>query len=173
MKDEFNPVDKFLYKFVICLVLLISTILLDKIKVINLDNLKYGMQENFNFLKILKFVNTDNEVFLSLDINDEVTASVSQTYLNYEEINGGKRIIVNEMQGVEVYKAGVVIKVFKNNDDTYQVVVKGIDDIEYKYDKLTTVDLNIYKIVKSGDIIGKPKTTTERSYFEFYEVKYL
>ena len=173
MKDEFNAIDKFLYKFIICLVLLISMILLDKVKVLNLDNIRFGMQENVNFLKILKYVNTDNEVFIPLNISEEVTATVSQTYMNYEEIKDGKRILVNEMQGVEVYKAGIVIKIYQNKDNTYQVTIKGLDDIEYIYDKLVSVDLNIYKIVRSGDIIGKPKTTIDNSYFDFYEVKYL
>lgn len=173
MKDELNFLDKFLYKFIICLVLLISMVLLDKVKLVNLQEIRSDMQENINVLKILKFVNTEQCVFLPIEINDQVVQSVSQTYNNFEEINGGKRILLNEMQGVEVYKAGIVVKIFQNQDDTYCVTVMGIDDVEYVYDKLTTCDLNIYKIVKSGDIMGKPKSTSDKSYFEFYEVKYL
>ena len=173
MKDEFNIIDKFLYKFIICLVLLISIILLDKVKLVNLQEIKLQMQENINVLKILKYINTDQDVFLPLDIDDKVIQSVSQTYNNFEEYNGGKRIILNEMQGVEVYKAGVVVKILQNQDDTYRVTIMGIDDVEYIYDKLTTCDLNIYKIVKSGDIIGKPKISSDKNYFEFYEVKYI
>ena len=110
---------------------------------------------------------------MPLDISEEVTESVSQTYLNYESIAGGKRIILSQMQGVEVYKSGLIMKIYQNKDKTYQVTIKGIDDIEYIYDKLETVDVNIYKIVHSGDIIGKPKTTNDSAYFEFYEIKYV
>ena len=173
MKDELNVIDKFLYKFIICLVLLISIILLDKVKIVNYQEIRHSMQENINVLKILKFINTEQNVFIPIDINDQVVQSVSQTYNNFEEINGGKRIMLNEMQGVEVYKAGVVVKIIQNKDDTYCVTIMGVDDVEYVYDKLTTCDINIYKIVKSGDIIGKPKSSSEKNYFEFYEVKYI
>ena len=173
MKDEMNAIDKFLYKLIICLVLLVSMILLDKVKVVNLNNIRTEMKQNVNMLKVLRFVNGDKGVFLPLDISDEVVQSVSQKYMNYEEINGGKRIIISDMQGVEAYKDGIIIKKFQNKDGTYQVTVKGMDDVEYIYDNLDTVDLNIYKIVKSGDIIGKPRTVSNKTYFDFYEDKYL
>lgn len=168
-----NVVDKFLYKFIICLVLLVALLFLDKIKLINIESVKQDLSENFNILKVLKFVNTEKEVFIPLDITEEVTSSVSQTYMNYEVINCGKRVFLNDFQGVEVYKAGIVIKIFQNSDNSYQVTIKGIDDIEYVYDKLQTVDVNIYKIVKSGDILGKPKLANEKNYFDFFEVKYV
>lgn len=173
MKDELSVVDRFLYKFIICLVLLVSLMLLDKVNILNIKEVRQDLAQNINMLKVLQFVNTDKEVFLPLNVNDEVIQSVSQTYMNYEEIEDGKRIILNQMQGVEVYKSGIVIKIFQNKDDSYKVTIKGIDDVEYIYDKLEFVDLNIYKIVKSGDIIGKPKTVSDKNYFDFYEVKYV
>jgi len=170
---ELNFLDKFLYKFLICLILLIVLLTLGKYNVINLDKVKGELSENINILKIFKFINGEKGIFVPIEITDEVTDTVSKTYENYEEIAGGKRIFVNAMSGVEVYKTGIIIKIYQNKDNTFQVTVKGIDGYEYVYDKLETVDYNIYTIVKSGDILGLPITQNNKTYFEFYVNKNL
>lgn len=173
MNDELNFLDRFLYKFIICLVLLISVLLLNKVNVVDLNKVQSKMSENINILKVLKLVNGEKGVFIPIELNDDVLQTVSQTYLNYKEIDGGKRIFINEMQGVEVYKTGIIIKIFQNKDDTFRVTVKGIDDIEYVYDNLETLDYNIYGIVKSGDNLGSARTVKDKTYFDFYKIKYL
>lgn len=173
MKNEMNFIDRFLYKFIICLFLLIAILVLGKYEVIDVGKIKDKLSENINILRVLKLVNGENGIFIPIDISEEVTQPVSQTYLNFEEIDGGKRIFLNPMQAVEVYKAGVIIKIFQNKDNTFQVTVKGIDGIEYTYDKLESVDYNIYSIVKSGDNLGLPTTKNNKSFFDFYEKKYV
>ena len=58
------------------------------------------------------------------------------------------------------------------------MTVKGIDDIEYVYDNLETLDYNIYGIVKSGDNLGSARTVRKiKRIFDFmklntYEIKF-
>lgn len=164
MKEELNFIDRFLYKFIICLILLLGVVLLDKISLINIQKLQVEMQQHLNFLPVLKAINGDKGVLLPIDISDEVSASASAMYQNYQEIKNGKRITLKSMQGVEVYKTGIVVKIIQNSNATFQVTLKGVDDYEYIYDNLETIDVNIYKLVKSGDIIGSPSS----NYFDFF-----
>lgn len=163
-EEELNFIDRFLYKFIICLILLLGVVLLDRISLINISKLQGKMQQHLNFLPVLKAINGDKGVFLPIDISDEVTASASTMYQNYQVIDNGKRITLKPMQGVEVYKTGIVVKIIQNKNATFQITLKGVDDYEYIYDNLETIDVNIYKIVKSGDVIGSPAN----NYIDFY-----
>ena len=74
---------------------------------------------------------------------------------------------MNDYQGVENFKAGVVVKIMRR-EGMYEVTVKGIDGYEYVYDNLETIDVNMYKFVKSGEIIGLPGSKNGKNFFRFY-----
>lgn len=168
MEKDFNFIDRFLYKFIICLVLLLSVLLLDKINIINKEELKEKISYNVNFLKAFQLINGKDGAIIPIDLDENIDQKVSLTYQVYKEIPNGKRIIIKDMQGVEVYKTGIIIKIYQNQNNTYQVTVKGIDNIEYVYDNLESINCNIYKIVNSGNVIGHPSKKNNENYFDFF-----
>jgi len=167
--EEMNFLDRFLYKLLIGSFLLMCVAFLDKIKLVDIDNIQSSIGQHYNILKIVKAVNGEKGVLLPFELTDEVSTTVMQPYLDSVKLSNGKRkVIIEEFSGVEIYKTGVVVKIFQNSDQTFNVTVKGIDDLEYVYEKLESVDCNIYKIVSCGDILGSPSTKDDENYFEFY-----
>jgi hypothetical protein len=61
----------------------------------------------------------------------------------------------------------VVVNIQQNEDQTFRLTVKGIDDYEYVYDRLESISCNIYKVVESGEIIGSPTAVSGENYFNF------
>ena len=165
---ELNFIDRFLYKILIGTFLLLAVIFLGHLKVINVEDVRSELGQHYNILKIIKALNGKNNFLLPIDISESVSSEVAQVYHESKKIPDGRRVELNEFQGVEAYKTGIVVEIRKNLDHTYRLKVKGIDDYEYIYDKLATVNCNIYKIVQSGEIIASPSAQEGVNYFEFY-----
>lgn len=165
-KDELNIIDRFLYKLFIGVFLLLFILFLGKLEVVNINKVQSKMTEHANILKIIKGLNGKNNFLFPIDINDQVT-SINDIYVNAKPFYDGYRIEVNEFQGVEAYKSGVVVEIKRNNDKTYYLKIKGLDNNEYIYDKLASISCNIYKIIQSGEVIGTPYYDGN-NYFNFY-----
>ena len=169
MKDNesLNAIDRFLYKFLICIILLLAVILLDKIKVVKLEKVREPFSEHINILPFLKIINGKEGFLLPVDISDQVNAPTYQSFQNAQIIKNGRLIVLDDFQGVENYMSGVVVKIARHNG-LFEVTIKGIDGYEYVYNNLENVDVNIYKFLKSGDIIGLPGSYEGINFFRFY-----
>ena len=166
--DDFNVIDRFLYKMIICIVMLLLVLLVDRTKLSSIKDMQNSIGSHFNILPVFNWINGKDGSLIPVTLTEEVSVSTKQVYQNAEFISDGRRIILKEMQGVENYKTGVVVSRKKNSDGTYKVIIKGIDDLEYVYDKLSSVDIHLYKVVASGDIIGLPSSNQKLHYFNFY-----
>jgi hypothetical protein len=166
--EDLNYIDRFLYKLLIGTILLLIFVFLDKIKVISLEDVQRPLSEHINVLPALELLNGKEGKILPIEITDQVSSTTYQVYYNAQIITNGRLVLINEFQGVENYKAGVIVKIYKNNDNSYEVTVKGLDNFLYVYDHLETVDLNIYKYVKSGEIIGLPANKDGKTFYRFY-----
>lgn len=167
MKDDFNIIDRFLYKLIIGAFMLLLLVTLDRFKILDIEVVRTELSEHFNILKIVKTINGEKSVFIPIDLTDDVTVSTN-AYKNYELIENGAKVFLNDFEGVENYKAGVVVAIFHNSDDTYMVTVKGIDGYHYVYDKLSTLNCSLYKVLGSGDIVGSPSTKNNDNFFQFF-----
>ena len=165
--EDLNYIDRFLYKLLIGTILLLIFVFLDKIKVISLEDVQRPLSEHINVLPALELLNGKEGKILPIEITDQVSSTTYQVYYNAQIITNGRLVLINEFQGVENYKAGVIVKIYKNNDNSYEVTVKGLDNFLYVYDHLETVDLNIYKYVKIGEIIGLPANKDGKTFYRF------
>ncbi|HHX80014.1 MAG TPA: M23 family metallopeptidase [Acholeplasmataceae bacterium] len=166
-KDDFNLIDRFLYKLLICSAFLFAIVFLDQVKVVKLEKVRQPFAEHINILPFIQKLNGKESFLLPVDITDQVSAPTYQVYQNSQVIKNGRLIVLDDYQGVENYKAGVVVKIHKVNG-LYEVTVKGIDGYEYVYNNLESIDVNIYKYLKSGDIIGLPGRKNDKNFFRFY-----
>lgn len=164
--EELNIIDRFLYKLLICSFLLFAVVIFDKINLIKIENARQPFTEHANILPFIQKINKEG-ILIPVEITDQVSAPTYQIYQNSQIITNGRLVILNDYQGVENFKAGVVVKIMRR-EGMYEVTVKGIDGYEYVYDNLETIDVNMYKFVKSGEIIGLPGSKNGKNFFRFY-----
>lgn len=166
--DDVNIIDRFLYKMLICTILLLMVIFLGKMKVLDIEKLQTELSQHYNFIPLLKAINGEEKVLIPVDLDDAVAVINVAAYQNSRKYTSGTRkVILKDMEGVENYRTGVVVKIQQNKDQTFQITVKGIDNYEYVYDRLESITCNIYKVVESGEIIGSPITVSGENYFNF------
>lgn len=152
-KKELNFLDRFLYKLVIGMTIVVIIMIGNRINLFSLEKVKNCLSENFNILKIVKVFNSPNHTLIPLD-EDNSLEVINMDYTNFSIIDGGRRINLNDSL-VKNIKVGIVVKIIK--EDTYSVYIKGIDGLEYIYRDLENIDLNIYQYVKTGQTIGQAK----------------
>ena len=117
-----------------------------------------------------KLIISDELVYDKM-IYENVTFDGVNNYVNNYSFNG-------------VYNLtdGVVVKISKNSQDLYTVLIQGVDDFTYEYANLKSVDTNIYSFVKSQTILGEScydsstnnyffvlKIMKKGVYYEFYQ----
>lgn len=161
MNKELNAIDRFCYKLLIGTIVLLMVVLLDFVNLVSLSSVKKKMNMHWNVLKVVTLFNGDAKLLNVVDLDDTITVS-GQAYLQIQNTNNEFIIKTGDYEAVEVYKLGIVVQIKKHNDDSYLVVVKGLDGYEYYYDGLLTVDCSLYQLVKSGQILGKsPKGSND------------
>lgn len=152
---ELNMIDRFLYKMVIGLSLLVLLLIGTRYNIVSLEKVQNAMRQNINIVKIISYFNRPNLKLIPIDIEDTKETS-TVVYDDYTIIDGGRRI--NVSSSVKNIRSGVVVKIEKK--DTYKITVKSIDGYEYVYDNISNKKVNIYQYVKAGDIIGEVNNDT-------------
>lgn len=168
-KGELSFWDRFWYKMIIATSFLLVIVVLDKINIVKYEDVKATFSDHFNIINVLKSFNGNDTSIIPIEIDDTIT--VSSSYQEIEEITDGVRVNLHEYEAVENYKVGVVISIYKNKDKTYKVTILGSDDYEYVYDKLESIDCHIYKMIASGEIIGKASSDDKGNFFNLYSFK--
>lgn len=162
-RDYYNIWEKFIGKFFIGMILLVTVTLLDKLSIVSFDSIKSELSENINILKIIKSVNGTIS-FIPIDATETINVS-SNSYSKIKKVDDKYRISLGNYEAVENYKDGIIIRKYQNEDGNIQITILGLDDIEYTYSGLTNCDLPIYKFLKSGEIIGKATNNNNENYF--------
>lgn len=166
-EDELNFLDRFCYKLLIGTFILFVIILLDFFSIVNYQELRKKLSTNINILSVVKVFNGEDSALDILDMDDSIQVS-ADAYDEIVDIKNGKMIVLGNYNAVEVYKIGIVVKIVKESNETYTVTVKGLDGLDYKYAKLKSIDCHLYKLVKSGDILGLPSMSNDKNYFHLY-----
>lgn len=151
--SELTLMDRFLYKMVIGLSILVLLLIGARAKVINLEKIQNELRQNVNIVKIIEYFNRPNLKLIPIDDEDHQEVI---NYHNYVNLDGGRRIL--GVEEAKIVRSGVVVKIIKK--DTYSITVKGKDGYEYTYENIETKNVNIYQYVKAGDIIGKVKNNS-------------
>lgn len=161
--DKMNIVDRFLYKLTFMSILLAFLVCMDHFKIINFDKVQIAISDNINFLKIINSVNGKTN-FIAVDLEDET--SVSGGIMKTQDILNGKRVILDDFEGVENISLGVVVKIIDHT-----VYVLDNDDYLYCYKDLEDVNVKLYQIVKKSEIIGKANYKDDINYYDVYITK--
>jgi hypothetical protein len=144
--------------------LLFIVVGLHKLKIINYHDLQDKLSNNINLLKVVDTVNGEtNLLFMDL----ENVASANTNLVRTQNIENGKRVILDSYEAVEAVELGIVVKI---TDD--KVYLMDLEDNVFCYDKLQTIDVNLYQIIRKNQIIGRSAVTTEGiNYYDLYVTK--
>ena len=147
---KINIIDKFLFKLLFLTLILLCVVVLNKHSIINHDLIKTKLSENINVVNIIKAINGKlNIIDLS---NNDVIVNIDDHII--EEVNNNEYIYYLKENNVYNYTLGNVIKIEKNNM-FYSVTILDENNNLIIYDKLSEINVKIYEIVKTNDLIGK------------------
>lgn len=151
-------VDRFLYKLFFMSFLLLSVIALDKVGIIEFEELQTKLSDHVNVLKLMTSINGKLKLFV-LDLDDEV--SVGGEILKTEQIANAHRVDLGTYEAVENLSLGVVVRIDKNN-----IYILDQNDYLYCYKNLESVDVSMYEIIKKNHIIGKANSKENGNYYD-------
>lgn len=167
-KDNFNFIDRFLYKMLFVFMIVLSLTILDKVNFIKLDIIQTKLSEQINILEFIDDVCGKSNFFsLDLDYDSEVSSSA---FTNINKTNRGYVISLDNYNGVEAIKCGIVIKIEKKENGTDSVSIQGKDGIVYCYEELSNLNCHIYQVVEAKQILGMASKSNDDSYFYLFNV---
>lgn len=181
-KQKYSFIDKLFIRIFLSSILLLTVFGIDKIylKKDQKPLLETSLTTNLNFLKMAELFNGLFGTFIPID--NDITVYQSQVYDRVEYDSNFNTVYNYTFEGVNVLTSGVVTKISKNADKTYNVTIKGSDDFDYIYYNLESIDYSIYNYVQANDILGKARYNEssnsytfglqiyhEGVYYDFYE----
>lgn len=147
---KLNKIDKLFIRIFLSTLLLFCLLICDKFN--QFQPISHMMNDNINFVKYSKIFNGVFGNFIP--INDmTVDHEILYDIVNYEN---NVNIIMNyTFDGVYCCESGVVTKIKKTKNQTYEITIKSESGINYIYSNLVSCDVNIYSYINYKDIIGK------------------
>ncbi len=155
-----NFIDRFLYKFLMLITILLIIIALDYFNFISINKLQINLSNNIHIMSYVSKLNGNSNLF---DLGEDKEVEVSSIAHMMEKIEHGYRIYLDTYEGVENLRLGSVMKIEKINNK-YNVYIESSDNITYCYSNLDTIDVHLYEIVKKDEIIGNVKEKEQKSY---------
>ena len=159
-KLEYTFFDKLFLKIFLSSFLLLSISIIEKIKLDNYINKE--LHSSFNLIYIIDLFN-HKIINIDSDKLEEVYSSSFYEYVIYE--NNVNRVF-NGSNEVKNLISGYVIKIEKDKE-LYNVVIKSIDGLEYKYCNLESINVRMYEYVEHNKILGSSCYNEIKLKYEF------
>ncbi len=153
--------NRFFGKLIFLLILLMTIILLDKYKVFNIEELKGAMYKHINVSNVISVFK--GELFDSY-FDDDIEVDSNIYIVNRDD---GKRLML-ETNDVISLDYGQVIKIIKTEDNLYKIYIQSKDNI-YVYSGLKNIEVQMYQIVKTNQVIGH-SDKYDSSYYCYIEI---
>ena len=159
-KLEYTFFDKLFLKIFLSSFLLLSISIIEKTKLDNYINKE--LHSSFNLIYIIDLFN-HKIINIDSDKLEEVYSSSFYEYVIYE--NNVNRVY-NGSNEVKNLISGYVIKIEKDKE-LYNVVIKSIDGLEYKYCNLESINVRMYEYVEHNKILGSSCYNEIKLKYEF------
>jgi hypothetical protein len=135
------------------------------------------LSEQTNIFKYVNFFNGTFGSFFPIEKSEPVFSSDVYDYVAYN--NKVNEITNYSFEGVVNLVEGIVMKISRNENNYYEVMIKGADSYDYVYSNLIGIDVSIYQYVTKDKIIGRsPKVNNiyrfnlqivkDQVYYDFY-----
>lgn len=167
-KDNFNFIDRFLYKLLFVFMIVFSLTVLDKFDIVKVEKIQNKLSEQIHILDVVDSVCGKSNFFsLNLDFDSEVSADA---YTDVNKTPEGYIINLDNYNGVESIKCGIVIKIEEAENGTSTVTVQGKDGLLYCYENLTSLNCHIYQIVEAKRVLGMASKSSDDVYYYVFNV---
>lgn len=141
-KENKNYVKFFMFRVLIAIMIVAFGYSCSSIKI---------FEENINLLKLPFYFSKllPSEIML---IDDTVYNKMIYDNVTFD---GKKNNIVNySFNGVLNLTDGIILKIIKNDNQTYNVTIQDVNGYLFEYANLKSVDFSIYSFVESQTILG-------------------
>lgn len=168
-KRKLTYIDRLFIRIFLSSLLLLSLIGIDKWQIFKINNqsVEATFSQNFNFLKFAKLFNGIFGGFIPLDNDITVYESTQYDMVIFDEVTKENCVKNYTFDGVTALTSGVVTRINKNKNGTYDITIKGSDDVNYCYKNLEGIDIRIYSYVEANTIIGKAHHDEGRGCYTF------
>jgi len=149
-------INSFITRFFLSIIIFLSILIYTN----NRENLKlfkkYAIDKHISFVKIN---NLYNKYFGELiPIKKDKTISVFKENNDYKLTKYENGYIKsNKNKDVTILKEGIVVSINKTKKEGYTVIIQGIDEVDYTYSYLDSINVNMYDYVSKNSIIGHTK----------------
>lgn len=160
-----NYFDRFLYKLFILTFIFLFVVVLDKLSITNLQDIKNEINANINFVNVVQTINKD---FNIINVEEEII-DVSVNDYKLEEIDNKYKYNLNYNK---VYSncLGSVIKINKNNE-LYEVYILDENNNIFIFQDLKEIKVKMYEIVKKNEVIGVANENDNNEFPYYYYLK--
>lgn len=170
-KENKNYLKSFIVRVLIAMMIVICGYSFTSIKILD---------ENINLLKLPFYFS--KLLPTQIKLSDETVYSK----LIYDNVtfDGKKNNVINySFNGVLNLTDGIIIKIIKNHDQSYNVTIQDVNGYLFEYANLKSVDFSIYSFVESQTILGSSSfddsingycfdlyISKKGEYYDFYEL---
>ena len=161
-----NYIIFFIYRIMICIILVLTCLILLKTKTISKDELeKYVYQNQFNFAY---FKNTYNKYLggvLPLDNVLSTTKVFNEklSYKSHKKYKSGCKLEVDDSYLVPSLDSGIVVYIGEKDDYGNVIIVQQNNGIDTWYGNIDS-SLSMYDYIEKGELIG----TAQKNYIYLY-----
>lgn len=154
---KINIFTKFLLKMFILTFILLLSVVLDKVSIINLENLKSILGQNINIVQITKEVNGKLNIIdlgdnvINVSLNDSISIRMDTNKYLYKQKNN------------KIYSTvlGSIIRINTLDNGLYEIVIMDENNNLITYSCLQEINVNMYQIIKINDLIGVASINNE------------
>ncbi len=160
-KDKRTYIDDLFLRIFLSSLILLAFCSLDRF--LPRFSLTKYLNTNINIVKFAKiFSGTPLEI---VSEDDLITVYEPDIYDQVEYVDGINYVTNETYAGVGNLVTGYVVKIMKVNN-RYTIVIKGVDDLEYTYGNLESIDISLYAYVEAKETIGKALFEDGKYHFE-------
>lgn len=149
--------DHLLTRIFISSVIVLMIISLDflHLKKVNSQTIQNELSEQANIFKVINLFNGTFGSFFPIEKTEPVFSSTIYDKVVYDEESQVNEVTNYTFEGVYNLVEGVVMKIKRDENNYYEVMIKGIDSYDYYYSHLVGIDVSIYQYVTKDKIIGR------------------
>lgn len=163
-EKKLKILDRIFIKIFLSSLLLLSLVLANKYAQNKVD---YLMNQNINFIKIGNLFSGSLGFVLPNENDITVYSRFSYDCVVYDEETKINHVYLFTTDAIKPLTSGIVTKIVKNKDHSYNVYITDSSNITYGYLNLQNFDYHIYSFVTNEMIIGKAKYNENENLFCF------
>lgn len=162
-----NIIDKIFKRVFLSSLLLLTLVLLDNSNLKIKKSIKYLINHNINFMKIGNLFSGSLGIWVPNENDITVFYKNSYDFVKFDADHKVNNVYLYSTDGVKPLTSGIVTKITRNSDNTYNIYVTDSNGITYGYLNLISYDFHIYSFVSPENIIGLAKYDQNETVFTF------